>query len=69
LIRRLIFKLAFCSSGGRHDWSSGEFTVTWLVQCELIVEAENENEAVEEAKNRLNEGDKVDYFDFHVIEE
>ena len=45
-----------------------EFTVSWFVQCELIVEAENEDEAVEEAINRLNEGDKVDYFDFHVVE-
>ena len=38
------------------------------MQYELTVEAENEDEAVEEAINRLNEGDKVDYFDFHVVE-
>jgi len=45
-----------------------EFGVRWLVQYELIVEAENEDEAVEEAINRPDEGDKVDYFDYHVVE-
>lgn len=45
-----------------------EFCVRWLVQCELIVEAENEDEAVEDAINRIEEGEKVDYFDFHVAE-
>jgi len=46
-----------------------EFCVRWLAQFELIVEAENEDEALEEAINRLNEGENVDYFDFHVVEE
>jgi len=45
-----------------------EFTVRWLAQHELIVEAENENEAVIEAINRIQEGEKVEYFDFHVAE-
>ena len=35
----------------------------------LTAEAKKEDEDVEEAINRLNEGDKVDYFDFHVVEE
>jgi len=45
-----------------------EFTVRWLAKYELIVEAENENEALIEAINRIQEGEKVDYFDFHIAE-
>ena len=45
-----------------------EFTVRWLTQYELIVEAENDDEALEEAIDRIEEGDNVDYFDFHVVE-
>jgi len=46
-----------------------EFTVRWLAQFELIVEAENEEEAIENASSRTDEGDFVEYFDFHVVEE
>lgn len=41
-----------------------EFTVRWLVQFELVVEAEDEDQAIEEAKNRLDHGENVDCFDF-----
>jgi len=37
-------------------------------QFESGAEAENEDEAVEDAINRIEEGEKVDYFDFHVAE-
>lgn len=46
-----------------------EFTVRWLAQFELVVKAENELRAIEKAKDRLNEGDNVDCFDFHAVEE
>ena len=46
-----------------------EFTVRWLAQYELIVEAENADEALEDAINRIEEGENVDYFDFHVVED
>ena len=46
-----------------------EFVVRWLVQFELVVEAENEEEAIIEASTRLDEGDNVDTFDFHVAED
>jgi len=46
-----------------------EFTVKWLGQFELVVKAENEQQAIEKAKNRLNEGEIVDWFDFHAQEE
>ncbi len=45
-----------------------EFTVRWLVQFELVVEAEDEEQAIEEAINRLDDGEKVDLFDFHTVE-
>lgn len=45
-----------------------EFTVKWLIQFELAVKAENEEQAIENAKDRLNEGDNVDCFDFHAEE-
>jgi len=46
-----------------------EFTVRWLAQFELIVEAENKEEAIENASSRSDEGENVDCFDFHVVEE
>jgi len=46
-----------------------EFTVRWLVQFELIVEAENKEEAIENASSRTDEGENVDCFDFHVVED
>lgn len=46
-----------------------EFIVRWLEQFELIVEAENEEEAIENASSRTDEGENVDRFDFHVVEE
>ena len=46
-----------------------EFTVRWLAQFELIVEAENKEEAIENASSRTDEGENVDRFDFHVVEE
>jgi hypothetical protein len=46
-----------------------EFTVRWLAQFELVVEAENEQQAVEKALDRLNEGESVDCFDFHAVGE
>jgi len=46
-----------------------DFTVRWLAQFELIVEAENEEEAIENASSRADEGENVDCFDFHVVEE
>jgi len=46
-----------------------EFTVRWLAQFELMVEAENEEEAIENASSRTDEGENVDIFDFHVVEE
>ncbi len=46
-----------------------EFVVRWLVQFELVVEAENEEEAKIEASTRLDEGDNVDLFDLHVVED
>ena len=46
-----------------------EFTVRWLAQFELVVKAKDEKQAAEEAINRLKDGDLVDYFDFHTVEE
>ena len=46
-----------------------EFTIRWLAQFELVVKAENEQQAIEEALDRLRDGDLVDYFDFHTVEE
>jgi len=41
----------------------------WLAQFELIVEAENEEQALIEALNRIDDGENVDRFDFHTVEE
>ena len=46
-----------------------EFTVRWLAQFELVVKAKDEDQAVEEAINRIKDGDLVEYFDFHTVEE
>jgi hypothetical protein len=46
-----------------------KFTVKWLVQFELVVEAENEQEAIENASSRVNEGESADCFDFCAVEE
>jgi len=46
-----------------------EFTVRWLAQFELIVEAENEEQAIIEALDRQEDGENVDVFDFHTVEE
>ena len=46
-----------------------EFTVRWLAQFELVVEAEDEQQAIEKALDRLDDGDNVDCFDFHAVEE
>jgi len=46
-----------------------EFTVRWLAQFELVVKAENEQQAIEKALNHLKDGEKVDCFDFHAVEE
>jgi hypothetical protein len=46
-----------------------EFTVRWLAQFELVVKAKDEDEAVEEAINRIKDDDLVDYFDFHTVKE
>jgi len=36
---------------------------------ELAVKAKDEDQAIEEAINRLKDGDLVEYFDFHTVEE
>jgi len=46
-----------------------EFTVRWLAQFELVVKAKDEEQAIEKAINRLKDGDLVEYFDFHTVEE
>jgi len=46
-----------------------EFTVKWLAQFELVVKAKDKEKAIEEATNRIKEGDLVEYFDFHTVEE
>ena len=46
-----------------------EFTVRWLAQFELVVEAEDEQQAIENVLDRLNEGENVDCFDFHAVGE
>jgi len=46
-----------------------EFTVRWLAQFELVVKAKDKEHAIEEATNRIKDGDLVEYFDFHTVEE
>lgn len=46
-----------------------EFTVRWLAQFELVVKAKDKEQAIEEATNRIKEGDLVEYFDFHAVGE
>jgi len=46
-----------------------EFTVRWLAQFELVVKAKDEEQAIIEATNRIKDGDLVEYFDFHTVEE
>jgi len=46
-----------------------EFTVRWLAQFELVVKAKDEEQAIEKAINRLKDGDLIEYFDFHTVEE
>jgi hypothetical protein len=46
-----------------------DFVVRWLVQFELAVEAENEEQAILDALDRLDEGENVDCFDFHAVGE
>jgi len=51
------------------DWLSENSPLGWLAQFELIVEAENEEQALIEALNRIDDGENVDRFDFHTVEE
>jgi hypothetical protein len=41
----------------------------WLVQFELAVEAEDEEQAILGALDRLDEGENVHCFDFHAVGE
>jgi len=46
-----------------------KFCVRWLEEWELIVEAENEEEALDKAKDNFSKGHQLEAFDFRVTAE
>lgn len=49
-----------------------EFTVRWYEQFEMVVKAESPEDAINEAKDRISNGEsgeQLDTFDFRATEE
>ena len=46
-----------------------KFTVRWLEEREIVVEAKNSEEALEKARDNLSKGEMLEAFDFRVYEE